>query len=322
MFQQSALQTVSFHHSKPEWRCGRARRVTYQESSFCTLNITMMKKTTYQLALVVLLNLLWLGTACERQDPEPTPQDGAKPALWTYDNPANSANPYDYAGVEHNRGLEHLGTLAPQIVNLAVTNNDAAGTKNFVRDRLNMFYNSSGGGANMPITAYNFNEASQPSFQDAITGLGLSSAATGHALNLVNSLTALDQGQEANIEPAVNMIMQHESAILADMTLAPSDRMMLLGGASVLRHSAWFWIQLVYPHHFGHPWFWILGHWGWNPYWNPYPFPYYWHKAWCIAYWDYIGFLYGYRLCGFPCAIRMSAYYSALASMYYCWWWW
>jgi hypothetical protein len=312
----------------------------YQESSFCTLNITMMKKIAYQLALIVLLNLLWLGTACERQDPEPsTSQDVSKPALWSFDDPSNPDNPYDYVGVEHNKGLEHLGNFAPQIIQLAVTNGDAAGTKQFIKDKLGEFYSSAAGGSGPPDAVFNFDEVNQPAFGDAVAGMGMSEAATSYVTNLTNNLEAMDQGQEANVRPIIEMIIQTESAIMADPSLGDHDRMMLLSGTSVMRYSAWFWIQLIYPHHYGHPWFWMLGHWGWNPYWNPYPYPYYWHKIWCIAQWDAYGAWLGYLQCGYYypyypyyphyphyydpyCVARMSAYYSALAAMYYCWWWW
>jgi hypothetical protein len=296
-----------------------------------------MKKRslTYVLALFVLLNMSWLGTSCEKQMPEPdTPKEVTKPALSVLDDPSNPDNPYDYVGVEHNKGLEQLGNFAPQIIQLAVTNNDAAGTKQFIKDKLGEFYGSGAGGSSPPDDAFNFDEINQPSNEDAIASLGMSPQATSYVMSLTNNLEAMDQGQEANVRPMIDMIIQTESAIMADPSLGQQDRMMLLSGTSVMRYSAWFWMQLIYPHHYGHPWFWMLNHWGWNPYWNPYPYPYYWHKIWCIAWWDAYGAWVGYRVCGpywpgpwYPwydpyCVARVSAYYSAMAAMYYCWWWW
>jgi hypothetical protein len=276
-----------------------------------------MKKLSLSksLAMLVFLNLLWLGTSCEKQTVQPddqpvvaTSEDSESP----YTDPANSSNPYDWTGQAHNNGLGHLGNFSQQIVNLATTN--PAGAEQLVGNKLTGYYSAQYNLSGANLTADEFDENNQVAAEDAINALNVSATVKAHATGLISALSNLDLDQESSILPAVQMIRDRENVVLNDPTLMQQDRIILLSGFAILRYSSWFWIRFYYPIYFGHPWYWMPWHWGWYPWFHPYWL----RRAWCIAMWDFIGAIQGGGLCGPPCAAYYSAYYSALASLFYC----
>lgn len=283
---------------------------------FLTQNITIMKKLSlsYSLALLVSLNMLWLGTSCEKQtvQPEAPAVAASDDSESPYTDPANPNNPYDWAGQAHNNGLAHLENFSQQIVDQANTTPD--GAKQLVYDNLTNFYSAQYNLSGSNLSASDFDLSNQQSVATAINGLQVSPAVRNHAVGVVNAISNMSLDDASSILPAVQMILDRENMVLNNATMLQQDRIILLSAFSVFRWSAWFWIRFYFPIYYYHPWFWMQGHWGWWPYMYPYSL----RRAWCIAMWDFYGALSGGRWCGPPCAAYYSAYYSALASLFYC----
>lgn len=275
-----------------------------------------MKKLSLSnfLALGVCLTLLVLGTSCEKQAVQPdTPTvaesgDGESP----YTDPSNPNNPNDWTGQAHNNGLAHLGNFSQQLVDAANTN--PGGAKQLVYDNLTSFYGTQYNLSGSNLSAGDFDENNQQGVADAINALQVSPVVKNHAVGVVNAISGLNLDDASTILPAVQMIMDRENMILNNPAMNQQDRIILLSAFSVFRWSAWFWIRFYFPIYYYHPWFWMQWHWGWWPYMHPYTL----RRAWCIAMWDLYGAILGGRWCGPPCAVYYSAYYSALASLFYC----
>ncbi len=306
----------TFGYSEMEHGFGLRVLKSMHGPSFYPQNTTIMKKLSlsYSLALFMCINMLWLGTSCEKQTVQPDMPTVAESgdSESPYADPANPNNPYDWTGQAHNNGLGHLGNFSQQIVDQANTNPD--GAKQLVYDNLTSFYSAQYNLSGSNLAPDDFDLSNQQSVADAINVLPVSAVVRNHAAGLVNAISNMSLDDESSILPAVQMILDRENMVLNGPGMVQQDRIILLSAFSVFRWSAWFWIRFYYPIYFYHPWFWMQGHWGWWPYMYPYSL----RRAWCIAMWDFYGALVGGRWCGPPCAAYYSAYYSALASLFYC----
>ncbi len=164
------------------------------------------------------------------------------------DSPANARNPFDFVGVEHNRGLEHLGQFADSIIELVVVQKDQTAANEFVTEKLMTFY---GGSYNLDSLGIQLDAnmmdhiVGQPQ-EDAIDSLPISDIGKQYLLEMNSSVESHSFESTKDANEILALVKALEDEILVDSALTYDDRSVMLAGTSLYRHSLFFWTNLLY----------------------------------------------------------------------------
>ncbi len=210
-------------------------------------NISTIMKTKYHFAFfasLMLIGWLWAFTGCSiLEDAE-----YIKAIKEPLKSPINTRNPFDFVGVEHNRGLEYLGQFSDSIIDLVVIQKDTQGVAELTARKLTEFY---GTNVNLDFIGLQLDNSALDSYLsqepfDLIDSLPIASNSRQRLLNLLANINAHSMESTKDINEIMNLVMAMEDQVSADTMLANEDRAILLSGTSVFRHSIFFWSSLLY----------------------------------------------------------------------------
>lgn len=149
-------------------------------------------------------------------------------------DPANSNNPHDAAGYWHNEGLDYVKA-----------NTDEYSTDEDVADAVRYFW------ANYPSSPWSHaDDEDAEDMTDAVINVGGDCSISANdfddieAYNYYADLVADIQNEdfdEEEYDDFWTLIVAWEDDVLNDVSLSTSDKEMLLGCASILRYSGFYW---------------------------------------------------------------------------------
>jgi hypothetical protein len=203
-----------------------------------------MKYHSILFAWILLIGCLGFNTACSNLEGVEDLEAIKEPLK----SPENSRNAFDFVGVAHNLGLDHLGQFADSIVELIVVNNDQTAASQFTAQKLLAFY---GGDYNLDSLGVQIDlslgdQLSSQAQRDIIAALPLELKSKQYVFDLIDEIEAHSLETTKDVNQITDLILATENESLSDSTLTEQDRRSLLCGTSVLRHSLFFWNSLLY----------------------------------------------------------------------------
>lgn len=200
----------------------------------------------------------------------------------------NASNPYDYAGQQHNEGLDYIRT---NILSWSLNWETGSRSVNDSLRALTIRYTSQ----NLHRSPDQVNEAlktldeyknvnlDSTAFLQLIASSEMSDPAKAYMVSLTRAVKNYSDYTQLDIK--ITAIKKIEDKVLADGHLTTDERMQILGGAAIARHSAYWWNQHPDP---------------WPASVSPEGFP--WVAAGCGAFSDFLAFQIAYRGYEYPLA--------------------
>jgi len=156
----------------------------------------------------------------------------------------NAANPYDYAGQQHNEGLDYIRTnilsweLSWETGPRSVNDSLRALTIRYASQNLHRSPDQVNEALNVLDEYKNVNLDSTAALQ-MISNWEMSADAKAYMVALTRAVKNYSDYDQLDIK--ITAIKKIEDRVLADGHLTTKERIGLLGGASIARYSAYWW---------------------------------------------------------------------------------